>query len=246
MSGPRFFSGVGMPALPSWPSMRRRAGIVVALFFLLLAGYMLWFRDSSFVQIETVEVTGAEGAPNVVADLTTAAVDMSTLHVDRNALFAAVADDPAVLSLTTDVDFPHGLTIAVDLRLPAGYVDADGGAVVAADGVILATGLERPDDLPMIDADSSTLGQNRVEGSAATAARVLGFAPVEMMPLVESATVDGDGSPVVTLDGGIELRFGTPAQADLKWRAAATVLADPGVDVASYIDLSVPSRPVLG
>ena len=232
--------------MPSWPSMRRRVGVILALLFLLLAGYMLWFRDSSFVQIETVEVTGAEGAPEVAADLTTAAGDMSTLHVDRNALLASVADDPAVLSLTTDVDFPHGLTIAVDLRQPAGYVDADGGAVVSADGVILASGLEQPEDLPLIDADSSTLAQSKVEGSAATSARVLGSAPPELMPLVESAAIDSDGSPVVILDGGIELRFGTPSQADLKWRAAATVLADSGVDVASYIDLSVPSRPVLG
>ena len=218
----------------------------LALLFLLLAGYMLWFRDSSFVRIETVEVAGAEGAPDVVADLTTAAGDMSTLHVDRTALFASVADDPAVLSLTTDVDFPHGLTITVDLRQPAGYVDADGGAVVAADGIILATGLEQPEGLPMIDADSSTLAGSKVEGSAATSARVLGSAPEELMPMVESATIDSDGSPVVTLDGGIELRFGSPSQADLKWRAAAAVLADSGVDVASYIDLSVPSRPVLG
>ena len=87
---------------------------------------------------------------------------------------------------------------------------------------MLATGLDKPDGLPTIDADSSTLGQGKVEGSAATSARVLGAAPVELLSQAESATVDPGGSPVVTLAGGLELRFGNPSQADLKWRAAAS------------------------
>ncbi len=45
---------------------------------------------------------------------------------------------------------------------------------------------------------------------------------------------------------GIELRFGDPAQAERKWAAAAAVISDPGLRSAVYIDVSVPTRPVVG
>jgi cell division protein FtsQ len=246
LSGARSLGRMRIPALPRWDSARRFLLIGLALLLVLGAAYMFWFRDSSFVQVEQVEVVGADAAPDIAAKLTAAAGEMTTLHVDADALREAVADDPAVLSISTDADFPHGLRIEVDLRRPAGYLEADGGTVVAADGVVLASGVDQPEDLPTIEADGSVIAGDRAEGAALTAARVLGVAPDPLLPLVESAEIDGEGSPIVTLDGGIELRFGTPAQADLKWRAAATVLADSDVDVASYIDLSVPARPVLG
>ncbi len=232
--------------MPRWEVARRYLTIALVALLVLGTAYMLWFRDSSFVAVERVEVVGAEDSPAIAAELTEAAGEMTTLHVDSTALRQVVADEPAVLAISTDTDFPNGLTIEVDLREPAGYLEADGGTVVAADGVVLATGVEPPEELPVIEADGSVVSGGRAEGAALTSARVLGEAPEPLLPLVESAAIDGDGGPIVTLDGGIELRFGTPAQADLKWRAAATVLADSQVDVASYIDLSVPDRPVLG
>ena len=60
------------------------------------------------------------------------------------------------------------------------------------------------------------------------------------------ASVDDRHGVVAELNGGIELRFGAPGSADQKWQAAATVLADPKLTSATYIDLSVPSRPVVG
>ena len=100
-------------ALPSRP--RLRTGLVVAflLAVALLAGYMLWFRDSSLVAIEKVEVTGTDVPPGTAAELTAASTGLSTLHLDRDAVEAAVADDPAVAGLKIDTHFPHGVTIDV-------------------------------------------------------------------------------------------------------------------------------------
>lgn len=243
--GARSISGLGLPPMPSWRVMRRRLLIALALLVTIAAFYLFWFRDSSFVRVERIEVTGAETDPGVANALTAEAGDMSTLHVDDGALRAAVADDPSVLSISTDTDFPHGLTIAVELRRPAGYLEADGGTVVAGDGVILATGADRPDGVPLIEADPTSIGE-KVNGPALLAARTLGAAPEALLAQTESGSVDPQYGPVVTLHGGIELRFGDPSKADQKWRAAAAVLADPDLDSASYIDLSVPSRPALG
>lgn len=230
---------------PTWRVTRFWLVVSVLLAAGLVAGYMLWFRDSSLVAIEKVDVTGSNLSPAVEGELSSAAIGLSTLHLDRSALEAAVADDPSVVALKVETDFPHGVTIDVQSRTPAGWLDADGGALIAADGMVLETGVEQPDGLPTIDGEASDLG-GRATGSALAAARVLGEAPGPLQPEIDTARVDAEHGVVVDVTGGIELRFGDPGNADQKWKAASTVLADPGLTSATYIDLSVPSRPVVG
>lgn len=232
-------------SLPSGRAIRRWIIVFALILAALLAGYMLWFRDSSFVEVERVEVTGTHLSSAVERNLSAAAIGLSTLHLDRAALDAAVADDPSVVALKIDTDFPHGLTIDVQSRTPAGWLDADGGALIAADGIVLGDGVDRPQGLPVIEADSAKLG-DRAQGQALAAARVLGAAPGPLRPQVDSARVDPELGVVAEVTGGIELRFGDPGNAEQKWRAAASVLADPKLTSASYIDLSAPSRPVVG
>lgn len=229
---------------PSWPRLRNRlivAGLVLAA---LAAAYLLWFRNSSLVEVRDVRVTGADVAPGVEQRLTAAATGLSTLNLDREALESAVSDDPSVVGLKIETDFPHGVTIDVQGREPAGWLDADGGTVVAGDGTVLATGVDRPDGIPEIAGGDSA--GDRLEGAELADARVLGAAPPPLRPQVAKAVVDDRHGVVVVLNGGIELRFGSPGNADQKWRAAAAVLADPKLTSATYIDLSDPSRPAVG
>lgn len=234
-----------LPAAPGWPLLRRRLALALIVLAAIVALYLLWFRDSSLVAVKEVTVTGTDGDPAAEAALARAGVEMTTLHVDETALWEVVADDPAVVGIEAEPDFPHGLTITADLRQPAAYVEADGGALLAGDGVVLARGTERPEGVPQIDVESSGLAA-RASGEALILARVLGPAPRALARRIEGAAVDPEYGPVVELTAGIELRFGDPSQAAIKWDAAAAVLADPGFTGAAYIDLSVPSRPVPG
>lgn len=236
---------IRVPRAPTWQTVGRRLLALAVVFLALAAAYFLWFRDSSFVQVQDVSVIGAEGDPAVETALASAGGRLSTLHLDVGALEAAVADDPNVASISAEAEFPSGLTIDVDLREPAGYVEADGGAVVASDGVVLATGLERPDGLALIKTEPTTLAE-RADGATLNVAQVLGAAPEELAAQVESGRVDPDYGPAVTLVGGVELRFGDTTRADLKWLAVGAVIADPDFSGAAYLDLSVPSRPVAG
>ncbi len=227
--------------------MTRRWLVVAAIVAAaLLAGYMLWFRDSSFVAVERVDITGSNLSPEVEGHLSEAAIGLSTLHLDRSALDAAVADDPSVVALKIETDFPHGLTIDVQSRTPAGWLDADGGALIAADGTVLDTGVEQPDG---VAEDRRRLirtqrpRERRRPGGRPGPGRDARPAPARA---VDSASVDDEHGVVVEVTGGIELRFGDPGNADQKWRAASAVLADPELTSATYIDLSVPSRPVVG
>jgi cell division protein FtsQ len=238
-------SRLRMPALPSRRVLVRRLLLLALLVAALVAGYMFWFRDSSFVEVRDVTVNGAESDASAASALTSAAQGMSTLDVDVDALRAAVADDPNVASLTATADFPHGLTIDVVAREPAGWLADGKGAVIAADGTVLSEGGDRPDGLPQIDAEATSLSA-KAEGPALNAARVLGAAPKELVPQIDAAKVDDEAGPVVMLSNGTELRFGDPGGAEQKWQAAVAVLASPDFTGASYIDLSVPGRPVMG
>lgn len=243
--GARPLFSLSLPAKPAWPALRRWLLLALAAVVALAAAYLLWLRDSSLVAVTDVTVIGAERDPGIEADLAHAAMSMSTLDVDESALRAAVADDPAVVSVSASPDFPHGLSVTVDVREPAGYIAADGGVIVAGDGVVLATETERPEGLPPIEVESPEVDA-RASGSALALARVLGPAPDALSRRIERGFEDPELGPVVVLTSGIELRFGDPAQAASKWDAAAAVLADPELGSASYLDLSVPSRPVAG
>lgn len=235
---------VRMPRMPRWHIARRRLIAAALVLAVLLATYMLWFRDSSLVRVNDVNVVGAEGDAAVASALEAAAEGQSTLDFDVGALRAAVADEPSVAGVEASADFPHGVTVTVDLRTPAGYIDDD-GTVVAGDGTVLQTGVDRPEGLPLIDADAEASG-SRVSGDALVAAEVLGGAPPVLAPQVESVEVDHKVGPTATLNGGVEIRFGDSSRSDLKWKAVAAVLADPSFTTANYLDVSEPSRPVAG
>jgi hypothetical protein len=73
-------------------------------------------------------------------------------------------------------------------------------------------------------------------------AKVLGAAPAPLRPYVERSYY-GESGVDVDLTSGIELRFGDASQAQLKWKAAAAILADPSITALDYVDLHAPRRP---
>lgn len=236
-----------LPGLPApGPALRRRLGILAIVFVALVAAFQFWLRDSDLVAVETVTISGAEERPELTSKLESAALDQTTLHVDEGALEAAIAGDPAVLGLSASADFPHGLEIDVQLRDPVGYI-ASTGAVVAGDGVVLEQVKNRPEGVAAIEIEDGKVGTGAaLDGNALLVAKALGPAPEPLLEQADSARMDAEHGVVVTLGEGIELRFGDRLDPDLKWRAAAAVLADPELTTASYIDLSVPDRPVVG
>jgi cell division protein FtsQ len=226
---------------------RRRVVAVAAVAVVIVVGYMVFLRNSSLFAIDEVEVTGlTANQERISAALVRAAEDMTTLHVREGDLRKAVSGFPTVATLTTDTDFPHGLTIEVTERLPIATAKIGGELTpVSADGYPLP-GIEfDPKQLPGLDADPTEDGRLGPEGTAQAA--ILGAAPEELRDRLREATWDLErGGVVVDLDDTPELRFGAGEQASDKWQAAVTVLADPELGSPGYVDVSVPTRPVAG
>jgi cell division protein FtsQ len=211
------------------------------------AGYLFWLRDSSLVAVDDVEVVGVSSGDRqaIAAELTRVAEGMTTLHVDREAIEKAAAAFPVVESVSVDANFPHGMRIQVTERPPKLLVRAGGREVpVAADGTLL-TGVEVPDGLPALEIDKLPPG-DALGGAPLEQALIVGAAPAPLLPLIERIDHSDEFGVELTLRGDLPARFGTGARAAAKWAALAAVLADPDLDVATYVDVRVPERPAVG
>lgn len=222
------------------------AGAVSVLAIALLGVGFMWLRDSSFVAVEDVTITGAEGtqAEEIRAALRDAAKDMTTMHVREDALLAAVQQYPSVKSVSATPDMPHRLRIDVQSRSPVAALDTGQRTIaVASDGTVL-TG-SGTDGLPRVKV-STPPGGERVRGDATSSlVRLMAAAPAPLRARAERAFLGPDGLTVVLTDGP-RLRFGRGDRLTAKWAAAARVLADENAQGASYLDLRLPERPAAG
>jgi cell division protein FtsQ len=231
-----------------WPRRRLRIALLVALCMPVLAvGGWLLLRSTSLSAVEHVRVSGVHGrdAAQIEATLTRAARGMSTLHVRLGALRAAVSQFPVVRDLRVSPSFPHGLHITVIEQPPVAELLAAGGrTAVAADGVVLGSGL-LGHSLPSVHIGgvAPLLGQRVADAGTRAELSVLGAAPATLLGWVQSVASGSEGL-TVTMRTGLEIYFGNATRPHAKWLAAARVLADSSAAGASYIDVRLPERPV--
>lgn len=219
-------------ALAMPPRLRRRLGLLLLLVAALGALYWFWFRESSFAAVEDVTVTGltTADAPRIRRTLENAAAGMSTLAVDRAELEAAVAGNPLVHALRVVPDFPHALRIEVVENRPVAVLR--GGDAVTAEGKLIP-------DLPVN-------GQLPLLRGPQQLAVVLAAAPQPLLERMRLVRQDREKGVVVAMRSGPEIVIGEPESLRVKWDAATRVLADGDSRGASYIDVSIPERPVAG
>jgi cell division protein FtsQ len=229
------------------PRLKRRLLMLAVACVALALTYQLWFRDSSLVEVQRVQVTGltSSDAKRVRAALTSEAKTMTTLHVDRAALERAVEVYPVIRAIEVTPDFPHGLRIHAIEYQPAAIAVAGGTRVpVAGDGTILR-GVSAEGHLPTVQVEGAIGDKILDDPTARGAAAIAGAAPAVLRSRIDDVEHTGEGF-VANLRDGPELIFGRPAQLRAKWAAAARILADLDARGASYLDLRLPGRPAVG
>jgi cell division protein FtsQ len=239
-----FRDGIRAPSARAWRWLLFAAIVVLAL----AATYMLWFRDSSFVRVERVRVTGLTGtdAARERAGVIAAAKGMTTLHYDEAALRRALGAGATVEAVHVTPDFPHGLRIEVVEKAPVAVLDSGSERVaVGSGGVLLPDVRPIPRALPSIAVGglpSTRLGEGRARRLVAAAATAPSALRARVLRLRE---LPGRGL-VAYVRSGPEVILGAPTDLIAKWTTAAAILADPGSRGASYIDVRLPDRPVAG
>ncbi len=217
---------------------RGRRWLLAALIALpLLIGAWLWFRQSPFVSVQRVRISGLAvvhggDASQIQAALTGAAHGMSTLDVNTAALRAAVASFPLVRSLHARASFPHELRIEVLEQPPVAQLTVAGAhTALAADGVVLGASF-LSSSLPVVSvggvrSDSVPgVGRRVRQAQLRQMLAVLGAAPAPVVPMVQHAYWGPQGL-TFALRGGVLAYFGDATRPHAKWLSLIRVLADP-------------------
>jgi len=228
------------------PPRARLGAVAMTLVLLLLGGLYLWLRDSSLVSVDKVRVSGVSGgnAHRIAKRLRAAALGMTTLDTDDDALRAAVAEFPEVRGIDAQPDFPHKLRIVVSQRVPVGALQSGSRRIaVASDGTLLPQ--ERTGRLPTVPVSSLPTGSRLTHSPALRDVAVLAAAPAALRGRV-AQLAKGKGGLRATLRGGGTVVFGGTTDLVAKWAAAAAVLRDPSANGALYLDVRIPYRPVAG
>lgn len=227
--------------------IRRRALAVLLAVVALFAIYRVWFRNSSFVSVEHVTVTGltTSDASRIRLALVSAAHDMSTLHVKQSELNGAVSGFPVVKAVVAKPSFPHTLKIHVIEEQPTAVLAVGGERLLLApDGTVLR-GVATAHPLAVIRSHGAVPQETLTDRVPLSALHVAAAAPAPLVGRIASVGHDKEGL-VVHMRNGPRLIFGNDSRAYAKWAAVTAVLADPSSKGATYVDVRLPGRAVAG
>lgn len=122
----------------------------------------------------------------------------------------------------------------------------EGKTVIAVgdDGKLLGSKSTKHGHLPVLPLKKRPAGKH-VKGHVLEEVHVIAAAPRALRPYIAKSGY-GETGVDLELTSGIEIRFGDDLEATRKWKAAATVLADPSVTLLSYVDVHSPTHPAKG
>ena len=214
------------------------------------AGLYAGARTSSVFAVRTVEVRGAGPADAArVRRALAPLIGESLLAVGGDDVEVRVLRLPEVARVTFDRAYPHTLKVTVVPELPTVVVRRGAESwLVSSRGRVLrkiprgsAARLPRvwvPRDSELARGATADAAAG---GDAARAVAILRSARFRLS--VRTVRTDEAGLTLFLRDG-VELRFGEPTNLRLKLAVARRAL--PFVGPASYLDVSVPQRPVSG
>lgn len=231
--------------VPSGRSLLLTFGLVLA------AGLAYWAAYATSVfAVERVDVHGAP--PGLARQVTRVSGDLvgrSLVAIDANALEGELRALPAVAGVSVNRSFPHTLVVRIAPENPVAVVRRGHTAWLAtgAGKVIreIEPGTQR--DLPRLwIARGATLRLGgQVPAGLLTATRTLAEAHTAGLGQRVKGIRSTGAELTLAMRRGPEVRLGRPVDVRLKLTIARRVLALAGSD-ATYVDVSVPQRPVAG
>ena len=220
--------------------------------FAVLGGVLLAIlvaRETALFAVRSIEVTGA--GPGVERQVEQSLRDRdgaSLFGLDLDAARVDVTGLPTVASVSFDRAYPHTLRVAVVPERPVAVIRQGAASfVVSRRGRVMARvdRTVKPDLARIWVAKDVRLDPGSfVEGDLITAVRAVApLAGIHFPSRVVSVrTTDG---LTLRLRSGLELRLGNTREVDLKLAVADRVLRVLPAG-SSYLDVSVPDRPVAG
>jgi cell division septal protein FtsQ len=238
--------------IPSSRSLLVGFGLLAAAFGLFLGARETAVFAVHEIQVESIPSGRARSAERALRDLE----GVSLLRIDRETIQRRLDTLPHVHLLGYDREFPNGLRIQVSVeRAVAVLRRGSDNWLVSAEGRVLRPlerRLRRP--LPVVWVERTADPRVGAILAAAEPARAIRTVAAirEAAPGLASRvwyvkTAEG-GVATAVLDDRFEIRLGATTELPLKLAVARRVLATlrREGDLAAYLDVSVPERPVVG
>jgi cell division protein FtsQ len=151
---------------------------------------------------------------------------------------------PTVGGVDIERDLPNELRIIVRERRPVAVIQVgDRRVPLTADGRLLE-GATAPEDVPAL-AIKADPGSHVSDDKGRRLLAVVAAAPTQLRRRARRAFMGKHGL-TLSMERGPSVYFGSTADLDAKWAAAARVLADPTAEGARYVDVRVPDRAAAG
>jgi cell division protein FtsQ len=221
----------------------------------LAAGFYALARTTSVFGIERVDVRGAP--PAVAAQVRAALAPLeghSLVALDGASVLRRVEAVPEVASASYDRAFPHTLVVRVEPERPVAVLRRGAASwLLSARGRVLRkmpTGSRAA--LPRIWLSKEVevaAGALPASREAVRAARALGWLALSGLGVRVRTVRAGREELTFVLVSGLELRLGDERDLALKLAVAGRVLPllpHPAPPERTYLDVSVPERPVAG
>lgn len=229
-----------------------RVLLACTLLVVAAAGIYVVSRQTSLFAIRTIEVRGVP--PATAAEVRHALAPLqgsSLLALGGDAVRRRVGALPDVLSVTYDRGFPHTLTVTVRPERPVAVLRRGGESwLVSARGRVVRR-LD-PGELPalpriwvtrQVDASlGATLSDSSVLSDVAAVVPLAGMGFPARVVSVETK----DGSVTLRLRSGVAVVLGDTTDLRLKLVVSKRLLPGVPTTPGSYLDVSVPERPVGG
>jgi cell division protein FtsQ len=227
---------------------RRSLAVGSCVLAVALGGYLI-ARETSLFSIDRIEVRG--GTPGAAAQVRNALSSLagnSLVGLDGAAVLQKVDALPTVVSASYDRAFPHTLRITIMPERPAAVLRRGPDSwLVSTRGRVMellpATAVPK---LPRIWISTHTavrIGAELTAAGAATAAHAVGLAGAFGARV--SSVAYHDGVLVFRLRSGLEILLGDGSDIKLKLAVAGRLLAMLPSG-STYLDVSIPGRPVSG
>jgi cell division protein FtsQ len=247
-----------LPARPAKPSARtllpsRRSLVVGVAIVVLAIGAYAAARETSVFAIRELSIVG--GTPRLQAEVGKALapeLGRSLVQVSGGDVSRRLEAVPGVLSARIDRRFPHTLRVVVVPERPVLLLRRGSkGWVVSARGRVLRpVGNTRLSSLPRAWVPAATaIEVGKVLPADGIGAAATALAPIAgtRFPARVKAVRSGKKELTLVLGSGVEVRLGDSGDVRLKLAVARRILVVLGADsTATYLDVSVPERPVVG